>query len=372
MFPSLIGQVSAATKSSSSISSQRRTVSKRLKQISSTLSQKRKKALKVKKQVDSITDNLNVIVGQYNKAIEQLERTKASIQENQARLTEAQDKRSECQEIINRRARSIYKHGMVRFLAVFLKVKTYDQFLVRMEMLRKIGEEDAKALSEIKILEEEIISRGQALEEQKANENAIVAGLQSQQKQIQSELVKANNLYAGVKQEIERLEKERRDANQALARLKQLAQRRKKSTNKAYPAVSVSGFVFPINGPHGYSDNFGDYRSGGRTHKGIDIFALKGTPVVAVVNGTVVTVITQRLGGKVIRLKGNDGHIYSYAHLDGYAEGIREGVGVKAGQTIGYVGNTGNALGGAHHLHFEFHPGGGAAVNPYLILRGAD
>lgn len=239
---------------------------------------------------------------------------------------------------------------------------------MRLEMLKRINKEDIRALTEVKALEEEIIERGKLLEEQKAREREVVADLRTNQRMIQSELVKISGLLSGVQQEIARLEKEEREAKQALARLNQPRAGRSAT---AYAAVKIDGFVFPVGGPHAYTDNFGDYRSGGRTHQGVDIFALQGAPVVAVMDGTIITAGTQSLGGIVLRLRGKDGNVYSYAHLNGCAAGISEGSSVRAGETIGYVGSTGNAAGGAPHLHFEVHPGGGAAINPYAILRGA-
>ncbi len=131
---------------------------------------------------------------------------------------------------------------------------------------------------------------------------------------------------------------------------------------------AVSGFVCPV--PSGrFINDWGFPRSGGRTHKGTDIFAPRGTPTLAVGAGTV-TLKTNSLGGIVAYLRTSSATYY-YAHLDGYAPGISSGTTVNAGAVIGYVGDTGNAIGGSPHLHFQMHPGFGAPVNPFPTLRAA-
>jgi len=113
----------------------------------------------------------------------------------------------------------------------------------------------------------------------------------------------------------------------------------------------------------GFIDDYGFVRSDGRTHQGNDMFAVRGTPVVAPVEGRVEQ-RTGGLGGNAVHLYGADGHRYYFSHLGRYAAKGRVG----AGAVIGYVGNTGNAVTTIPHLHFEIHPGGGASVNPFPTI----
>lgn len=124
--------------------------------------------------------------------------------------------------------------------------------------------------------------------------------------------------------------------------------------------------VFPVQGRSQFADTWGAARDGGRTHQGTDIFAAQGTPVVAVDPGQARKADDPK-GGQVIYLYAVDGTRYYYAHLSGYAGDFPRAV--RAGELLGYVGTTGNAQGTSPHLHFEIHPGGMGAVNPFDALR---
>ena len=141
-------------------------------------------------------------------------------------------------------------------------------------------------------------------------------------------------------------------------------------------AIAIGGFVFPVGEPHTFASTFGAPRMTGTQyehwHQGNDIFAPMGTPLFACERGVVIRVGTDVLGGTKLWLVGATGARYYYAHLSGYAPGMVEGKVVEAGEVIGYVGNTGNALTTPPHLHFEIHPNGGAAIDPYPILKTVD
>ena len=156
---------------------------------------------------------------------------------------------------------------------------------------------------------------------------------------------------------------------QAAERRRKLSElTRRQGAGGGLSPAATPGFVCPVKGQVGFINDWGFPRSGGRTHKGTDMFARKGTPLVAVGNGSV-RLYTNNLGGTVARVNTDYGFSFYYAHMDGYAPGIRTGQRVSVGQTIGYVGNTGNAIGTSPHLHFQIHPGGGAPVNPYPTVR---
>lgn len=127
------------------------------------------------------------------------------------------------------------------------------------------------------------------------------------------------------------------------------------------------------------ADHYEQARGSSRTHEAIDIMAAKGTPVVAVDDGRIAKLFTSRQGGYTVYHFDPSGRLaYYYAHLDRYAPGVEEGMEVRRGDLLGYVGSSGNANPAAPHLHFAVFRLGdpprwweGEAVNPYPALSRA-
>jgi hypothetical protein len=149
----------------------------------------------------------------------------------------------------------------------------------------------------------------------------------------------------------------------------------------------VPRLIFPVVGPTTYRDDFGEPR-GTTRHQGNDLMAPKKSLAVAVEPGKVKFWTTSARAGCMLYLYGDSGTTYLYIHLNNdrtsgndntgacvqgiaYARGLKNGAHVRAGQMIAYVGDSGDADGGAAHLHFEVHPADGAAVSPYPHLQRA-
>ncbi|MEG9268415.1 M23 family metallopeptidase [Qipengyuania sp. Mu-71] len=145
-------------------------------------------------------------------------------------------------------------------------------------------------------------------------------------------------------------------------------------------AAQLRQLLIPVQNirPADLTDTYSDSRGGGtRLHEALDIMAPKGTSVLSSAPGTIEKLFRSKAGGNTIYVRSTDGEtIYYYAHLDAYAEGLREGQRVRRGQRLGMVGSSGNASAEAPHLHFAilqttadaewWEPAN--AVNPYPLL----
>ncbi|HEU5083188.1 MAG TPA: peptidoglycan DD-metalloendopeptidase family protein [Acidimicrobiales bacterium] len=214
----------------------------------------------------------------------------------------------------------------------------------------------------------EILTRKIFLESVSEADSASVVALQAAKDAIDQGVLDALDAVARTRREL-------RDARAQLqqALLVNTEHKFQLAVFAAGSEIVIRGFVFPVGEPYSFIDSWGYPRMVGTQyehgHQGVDIMAPFGTPLYAVERGVITRVGTDVLGGTKLWLKGQSGTYYYYAHLSAYAEGMVEGAVVDPGHVVGFVGDTGNASGGAPHLHFQVHPGGGEPVNPYGLLR---
>jgi murein DD-endopeptidase MepM/ murein hydrolase activator NlpD len=139
------------------------------------------------------------------------------------------------------------------------------------------------------------------------------------------------------------------------------------SSSAASSQPASSGVLCPLPNGSSFIDTWGYARAAGRTHKGTDMIASRGSTIVAMVGGKI-RMNWHSLGGRQVYVYGTDGVTYYYAHLSGYPSGLSSGQTVSQGQVIGYVGSTGNATTNVLHLGMII---GGTYVNPYATVRRA-
>jgi len=317
-----------------------------------SVSEKKDQARQVESQLNSLQSELNRLTSELNSTQSRLATLEANIEANQAQLSAAEAEYNRWQGILAERLVSMYKEGNVTALDVLLECDDFDTFVNSYDYMSRIGNHDAEAIVSTQNLMAEIRTKRAQLDSDKAAYQAYSSSLQGQKSSIQSKLNEQKAILAGIDSEVASMLSNRYGGGGG--------------GGGGWNIGPVNGLYFPVAGPHSFSNDWGAPRSVGRTHKGCDIMADYGTPCVAITSGTV----TQRSGGSAglyVFLYGDNGTLYYYMHLQDYGASGR----VSAGEVIGYVGDTGNAR-GCPHLHFEVHPGGGGAVNPYPLLVAID
>src|SRR3954454_47565 len=144
--------------------------------------------------------------------------------------------------------------------------------------------------------------------------------------------------------------------------------RTRRKAPKVPRRLTSQRYAFPVYGRADVADNFGAPRADTGAHEGNDVFAPFGAPVLAVADGVVEKVGTLRISGNRLWLRTTAGDEFFYAHLSAFSPDAVDGRRVKAGTVLGFTGNTGDAEPTPPHVHFEIHPGGGAAIDPHAIL----
>jgi murein DD-endopeptidase MepM/ murein hydrolase activator NlpD len=291
--------------------------------------------------------------------VDRVERKQTSVSGSVTSHTQELD---EIQKRIEEQAVELYMRGGLASPGIIFSASTVDQFMTTSEFLTAATTGGQVSLDELIAARSEL-NRFQAVLHDTRVELEAVEAQKLDAKTAQESAMEAEQAaYAKL---------EGRCKDLATEYDRQQAELAARARQRASGSVQVGSFICPMTpGRTSFIDSWGDSRSGGRSHKGTDLFAAWDEPVYAVRSGRVSTG-NGGLGGKSIWLIGDNGMAFYYAHLSGF--NVSSGQSVGQGQTIGFNGDSGNAQGGPPHLHFEIHPGGrgSAAVNPYATLAGA-
>jgi len=253
------------------------------------------------------------------------------------------------------------------------------QAVVSPEGITTLGTKNAY-MDAVVDLDVDVVNRLEFLQEDRERLQSEVESLLAQQEDLAGqleavsdgiliELTAANDEYQILYQQFLREEEERRRRAAEEQRRREAAAAAAAaaaSGNSSSQGTSARGRTCPVAGANTFRDGWLDPRPGGRRHHGVDMVAARGTPLVAVETGTIFSPNWHWAGGIGLYLRGDTGDIYYYAHMNGYGPGIAEGVRVGRGQTVGYVGSTGNSS--VPHLHLGYQPGGGPLTNPYQLM----
>ncbi len=321
----------------------------------------------------------DAIAGQMHEAYESIEviqarerRVREDIQELRKRLLSIQGR-------LDDRARIAYQTGGVFSLELLLGSHSLSDLSSRLEIVDRATDNDRALIERVEGLDAHLRNRQvelNRLEVQRLGKNRhLIERQQTLQRQLSTEVDLINQQKSDAKKigalakqlgkEWQRqVEEARQRAIQSTTRNALLKPAPKKPSGPALSKGTVLQ-ICPVDPPNHYTSSFGDPRSGGRSHQGNDIMAPYGTPIRAPFPG-VATTSSSYLGGLGVYVHGEKGFVFN-AHLSRFGKLGR----VKAGDIIGYVGNTGNARYTSPHNHFEWHPGGGSAVNPYYYLLEA-
>lgn len=295
----------------------------------------------------------------------------AAIEEHMAELSRAAN---EAETRVADRVRELYKRGIDTPLLQLLRGDDAQAALERAALAGQLLGGDRvqietalAARTRASEAADELAARRADLDAARDEQQALLAALRG-------DLERAAELEERlVEEERQRQEAARRRAEAAAREAQEAARAATPAdppadTGGAPSTRTGGGRACPVAQPHSFTDTWGAPRSGGRRHQGVDILADYGTPVHAIVGGVWDVRTYGRSAGQWAILRGDDGNTYYYMHLQSHVVG--DGARVAAGQQTGTVGDTGNAT-GTPHLHFEYHPGGGGAVNPYPIARAA-
>ncbi len=329
----------------------------RLRRIQKELDTQQAKLDSLRAEITSLTTQIQQATYQAKDISSRIGDTKTVIKRKGKRVNRLQGR-------LDERAREAYIRGPGGALELILEAESLTELSDRVTFLSTLSQADADTAAGVQVEREELRRFRDDLEVLLQEQEELLDELGGQKRVLDKKFAQEVAIRERIAARFAEAEEVVQDLRKQLRRELLAALRAARSS----APIDASGLLkwCPVDQPRSYINDFGFPRSGGRTHQGNDIFAPAGTAIRAPFAG-VADEGSNSLGGLSVYVRAPDGTYVYNAHMSRYA-GV-DGKQVKPGDLIGYVGNTGNAVGTPPHNHFELHPGGGGAVNPYAFLN---
>jgi peptidoglycan LD-endopeptidase LytH len=295
--------------------------------------------------LDSAREELNRVTGLWQETETRLGEAQDAVAQARAKIDGLQRELVRIRRSLNDRVAAAFMSGGSSSIGALLTSDSIQDAADRLQYTQSVVQGDADLATSVGVMAEELRRQESQLRRAAQHEAEAVAELESEREQIGAKVEQLNNVVQELQAKLD------------------AADERTLSLGGS-PSITGTGAIqtCPVAGPNSFVDSFGWPRPGGRTHQGIDLIAAYGTPIVAVAPGNARSA-SSVLGGLGVVVEHESGGDWTfYAHLSSYAAMGH----VSAGTVIGYVGSTGDTT--VNHLHFEYHPNGGAAVDPYSAL----
>jgi murein DD-endopeptidase MepM/ murein hydrolase activator NlpD len=340
----------------------------------------------IRAEIDVVQARLQRATREVEKQQQLLEQITAELLQTRARIQDTQERYERILSQLNDRAVQAFISGPASDLDWILGATSLVDLSDRMEFVDAVSQSDADLAAQVEYLHEQLVFDEARLEDLQAQRREQLAKAKAQQDQIIADLHRVEDLQARATQIAEQYFQQfrsvKKDRAQYLQSLAQQAQSGSHHDIVPLPPRYRNLLQYcPVRGTVYFGDGFGAPRYTGHyhLHAGVDILAPRGTPIVAPFDGVARTSYNT-LGGNAVYVTGQEGYVYN-AHVDHYSS--KSNGPVKAGDVVGYVGDTGDAI-GTPHDHFEFHPFFpvppdwpvsfygyrviGTALNPYPLL----
>lgn len=295
-------------------------------------------------------DQLDAVTYQWQQTETAYAQAQDAVREAQTQIGRLQAQLVKIQKQFDAQVRAVYISGGNDTIGALLGSQSFEDFADRLRFASNIVQGDEDLAVSVSVQAERLRRERERLTQEADAQAKAAALLQTQRTALDARL---GDLQATVNDLYQKFQDE-----QALHQIGLTPP----GGGPLPPIASGAIGYCPVAGLVSFVDSFGWPRPGGRTHQGIDMISPYATPIVAVHGGNAVQTPNTLGGNAVIVYHDGSSDFTYYAHMSSY--GSTGSVG--AGDVIGYVGATGDTS--VNHLHFEYHPGGGAAVDPYQLL----